>query len=238
MTHPYIPLYVDDYDAATAHLSAEEDGVYMRLLRLCWRTPGCSLPNDPAWIARKVRLSEADYERVAKPVIAEFFKLLRGRLVQRRLKDEYENISRKKLSRQNAGKKGGSAKSAKTKGNTPSNATVLLGDMRAFPNPEPDPKGSEDKSSDGGAVAPNFDKVAWDEALVLLTEAGLSEKQARAFFGKLLSQNGLMARDLLGSVSGIAAQTSKDPQGYLTAAARKIAERQGEQSKPKRVGFV
>lgn len=78
-THPYIPLYVDDYEAATAHLTPEEDGVYNRLLRLSWRTQGCSLPNDPAWIARKIRLSADDFERVCRPILGEFFELWRRR---------------------------------------------------------------------------------------------------------------------------------------------------------------
>lgn len=138
-THPYIPLYVDDYDAATAHLSVEEDGAYGRLMRLCWRTPGCSLPNDPAWIARKIRLSSEDFARVAQPVLDEFFKLSRGRLVQKRLREEYDDISRKKSARKQAGKKGGEAKALKTKENDPSNASDLPADTRAFPNPEPEP---------------------------------------------------------------------------------------------------
>lgn len=139
-THPYIPLYVDDYDAATAHLSLEEDGAYMRLLRLCWRTPGCSLPNDKAWIARKVRLSPEDFARVAEPVLSEFFRLQRGRLVQRRLKDEYDDISRKKSARKLAGKKGGAAKALKNKDKAPSNASILPADTRAFPEPYPEPE--------------------------------------------------------------------------------------------------
>lgn len=138
-THPFMPLYVDDYEAATAHLSAAEDGVYSRLLRLCWRTPGCSLPNDDAWIARKIRLSAAEFAKVAKPVIDEFFSVQRGRLIQKRLKAEYENISRKKTARVNAGKMGGDAKALKTKKQEPSKATVLPADTRAFPEPEPKP---------------------------------------------------------------------------------------------------
>lgn len=137
-THPYIPLYVDDYEAATAHLTLEEDGVYNRLLRLCWRTPGCSIPNDPAWIARKVRVSPEDFERVVRPVLDEFFKPARGRLVQRRLKAEYDDISRKKLLRVEAGKKGGSSKALKNKEKTSSNASVLLEHARASPEPEPE----------------------------------------------------------------------------------------------------
>lgn len=136
-THPYIPLYVDDYDAHTSHLTAAEDGVYCRLLRLCWRTPGCSLPNDLAWIARKIRLSAEDFETIAKPVMDEFFRLQRGRLVQKRLKDEYDNISRKKTARKVAGKKGGEAKALKNNEKTLSNATDLPRDTCAFPEPEP-----------------------------------------------------------------------------------------------------
>jgi len=133
-THPYIPFYVDDYEAATTHLTIEEDGAYNRLLRLCWRTPGCSLPDDDAWIARKIRLSPDDFQRIAKPVLTEFFTPHRGRLIQRRLKLEYDDISRKKTARKNAGKKGGDAKALKTKEKPSSNASVLPADTRAFQN--------------------------------------------------------------------------------------------------------
>lgn len=140
MTNPYMPLYVDDYEAATAHLTAEEDGVYNRLLRLCWRTPGCSLPNDPAWIARKIRLSMEDYDRIARPLVAEFFKVAKGRIYQKRLREEHDAIARKKRMRKQAGKSGGIAKALKDKENTPSKRTDLLGHTRAFPEPYPEPK--------------------------------------------------------------------------------------------------
>jgi uncharacterized protein YdaU (DUF1376 family) len=160
MSHPYIPLYVDDYEAATTHLTAEEDGIYSRLLRLCWRTPGCSLPNDPAWIARRIRVTADDFERVVKTILADFFTLSRGRYVQRRLKREYDTISRKKAARVNAGKMGGTAKALKTKETAPSNATVLPTDTRAFPEPEPEPeKKEEDKSS----LSPKATKAPYPE---------------------------------------------------------------------------
>ena len=139
-THPYIPLYVDDFDAATPHLSAEEDGVYNRLLRLSWRTPGCSLPVDDTWIARKIRLSTDDFERVARPLLDEFFTVSRGRYVQRRLKREYDTISRKKTARKLAGKKGGEAKALKVQEKSPSNATDLPAHVRASPEPYPEPE--------------------------------------------------------------------------------------------------
>jgi uncharacterized protein YdaU (DUF1376 family) len=140
MTHPCLPLWVDDFEAATAHLSPEEDGVYNRLLRLTWRTAGCSLPVDHAWIARKVRMAPEHFERVGTAILTEFFRVSRGRYVQKRLKDEYDNISRKKLARQNAGKSGGLAKARKTKDNVPSNASGLPTDTRASSKPYPDPE--------------------------------------------------------------------------------------------------
>ena len=155
-THPYIPLYVDDYEGATAHLTAEEDGIYMRMLRLQWRTPGCSFPAEPAWIARKVRVPLDDFDRLIGPLLEEFFTLSRGRYFQRRLKDEYEDITRKKNARKLAGKSGGDAKARKQKDNSPSIATDLLTDTRAFPEPEPEPK-KEPK----GSSSPSMFAKAW-----------------------------------------------------------------------------
>lgn len=37
---PYMPLYVSDYLSATEDLTAEESGVYLRLLMHCWRRGG------------------------------------------------------------------------------------------------------------------------------------------------------------------------------------------------------
>ncbi|MGH3055781.1 MAG: DUF1376 domain-containing protein, partial [Gaiellaceae bacterium] len=46
---PFLPLWIAKYEAKTSHLSFAEDGAYMRLLRLCWVTPGGTLPADDAW---------------------------------------------------------------------------------------------------------------------------------------------------------------------------------------------
>jgi uncharacterized protein YdaU (DUF1376 family) len=229
-THPYIPLYVDDFEAATAHLTPEEDGIYNRLIRLAWRTPGCSLPNDPAWLARKIRVTEADFERVAKPILAEFFKVQRGRLVQKRLKAEYENISRKKSARVAAGKRGGDAKALKTKENAPSNASVLPTHTRAFPEPEPEPdKLTGDKSPASVAIEPptDPDALTWHMAKILLADrAGMNSAQVGVFLGGVLSRNGITARDMLPAVSAATVNATLDPKGYLTKAAEGIARRQ------------
>jgi uncharacterized protein YdaU (DUF1376 family) len=187
MSAPYIPLYIDDYDAATAHLSPEEDGIYGRLLRLCWRTPGCSIPNDPAWIARKIRLTAADFDRIAKPVIDEFFTLTRGRLIQRRLKREWDNVERKKSARKIAGKKGGIAKALKVQEKPASNATILLPDTRAFPEPYPEPERETPKVPVGDASPPSIVLRKADvEAVWDLTPRSARERTSRADIEKAL----------------------------------------------------
>jgi uncharacterized protein YdaU (DUF1376 family) len=103
---PYLPLFTDAYLADTDHLSLEEHGAYLRLLMLAWRTPGCALPNDHDWIARRLRISRDDFDRVAAPILLEFFTLRRGnRLHQKRLSKEFARArtrSEKQTARINA----------------------------------------------------------------------------------------------------------------------------------------
>lgn len=107
MSIPYIPLFVADYESDTAHLSIEEDGAYNRLLRLCWRSPGCSIPDDDAWIMRRMRVDAETYARVVRPIIEEFFVVEKARLFSHRLKQEFERANKTHEKRSAAGKKGG-----------------------------------------------------------------------------------------------------------------------------------
>lgn len=110
MSLPYIPLYIDDYEADTAHLSLIEDGSYNRLLRLMWRTPGCSVPDDDAWIFRRMR-AQTEVEREAiLTVISEFFERRNGRVVSARLLKEFKKADVTSTKRSEAGKKGGRPK--------------------------------------------------------------------------------------------------------------------------------
>ena len=50
---PALPLWTDAYLADTAHLSYAEHGLYLHMLMTMWRTPGCQMPNDRAWIDKR-----------------------------------------------------------------------------------------------------------------------------------------------------------------------------------------
>lgn len=110
MALPYLPLFVTDFEADTAHLTLVEDGAYNRLLRLCWRTPGCSVPDDDDWIRRRLRVSETEYDQHVRPVIDEFFERKRGRVLSARLLREFERAVATHSARKKAGEKGGRAR--------------------------------------------------------------------------------------------------------------------------------
>lgn len=131
---PYLPLYVNDYEGDTAHLSFDEDGAYSRLIRLCWRTPTCSLPNDPKWIMKRMRASQEEYDILIKPIINDYFTIKKGRIFQKRLQQEFLQISAKIKAQKLNGKKGGVAKALNNKKNKP-NHTKVSPLAKSKPNP-------------------------------------------------------------------------------------------------------
>jgi uncharacterized protein YdaU (DUF1376 family) len=70
MARPWMPLYVADYLADTAHLTAAESGAYLHLIMHYWLNNG--LPDDDKKLARIARMTDKEW-RAAKTTIAEFF---------------------------------------------------------------------------------------------------------------------------------------------------------------------
>lgn len=122
---PSMPLYVDDYEADTAHLTPEEDGIYNRLMRLCWRSPNCMVPDDQTWLMRKLRVGQECWDRSCVAVIEEFFSRQSGKIFQKRQREEYMHVSAMVDARKASGSKGGRAKSRKSKYLDASNTTYL-----------------------------------------------------------------------------------------------------------------
>lgn len=143
MSIPYFPMYPDDFEADTAHLSLAEDGAYNRLLRLCWRTPTCKIPSDRTWIFRRVRASSDEDKAVVEVIISEFFKKKSGKIFSPRLLEEYEKAHAAHERRVSAGSKGGRPKSLKTKDADQSNAKA----MPKQPEPEPDIEANASKKN-------------------------------------------------------------------------------------------
>lgn len=135
MSLPYFPMYPTDFEADTSHLTLAEDGAYNRLLRLMWMTPGCSLPDDDAWVLRRMRCHGDAECAVVTGIISEFFERKGGRIVNARLAKEYQKTDLAHKKRVSAGSKGGKAKALKANDSTPSKARA----MPKQPEPEPEP---------------------------------------------------------------------------------------------------
>ena len=141
MSLPYFPLYPTDFDGDAGHLTLEEDGAYNRLLRIMWNTPGCSVPEDPAWIARKMRIDMVTYLRLVEPLIDEFCKRVGGRIYQKRLQEEWVKAEEATQKRVNAANARWSKSRVENKEEKPmqsmSNADALHMHPEPYPEPEP-----------------------------------------------------------------------------------------------------
>ena len=143
MSLPYFPMYPTDFEAKTSHLTLAEDGAYNRLLRICWMTPGCSIPDDDAWIMRRLRVDQATFDAVVKVVISEFFTSAKGRLSNAKLTRIFVETNESHKRRVQAGSKGGKSKPPQTNNKSSSNAKA----MPKQPEPEPEPDIREESTN-------------------------------------------------------------------------------------------
>lgn len=113
-----LPIFTDAIIADTQHLDDAEFGRYVRLLIVTWRSPRCEIPNDKAWIAKRLRLDPLQYDGMIWPIIREFFSGVdnSGEIVpisgnanayatitQKRLKKEWNyTFAKREAARQNA----------------------------------------------------------------------------------------------------------------------------------------
>ena len=138
----HIPFFVEAWDSKTKHLSRHEKGLYLDLLILMWQTPGCSVPDDEAWLHRRLIIKEKDGDQIEtemlRRILSDFCTLDNGRIYQARLRKEYEYCISQSKKR----------KGKKNKGSPPNpNANQNPG-LDSLPTPTPTPT-VEDKEPDG-----------------------------------------------------------------------------------------
>ena len=100
---PYMQLYVSDYLADTAHLTAQQHGAYMLLLMNYWQR-GKALDNSNERLSHVARLSLEEWAE-AKPTLEEFF-IVEGNLwTHARVEDDLEKIREKSAKASFAGRR-------------------------------------------------------------------------------------------------------------------------------------
>lgn len=116
---PWMPLYIADYLADTAHLSAAEHGAYLLLIMHYWRAG--KLPNDEKQLARIARMNAREWAN-SRDVLASFFD---KEWRHKRIESEILKSTSKSHARAEAGARGGTAKSLKNNNAGVAIATIL-----------------------------------------------------------------------------------------------------------------
>lgn len=100
---PYMQLYVSDYLADTAHLTAQQHGAYMLLLMNYWQR-GKALDNTNERLSHVARLSPEEWAE-AKPTLEEFFIVQDNVWSHARVEDDLAKIREKSAKASFAGKR-------------------------------------------------------------------------------------------------------------------------------------
>lgn len=119
----FMPLYIGDYLADTAHLSTVQHGAYMLLIMHYWRQG--SLPDDDEQLSRIAKLSLAEW-RKHRSTLRSFFQ---EGWRHERIEQEIQAATAKYAKRAEAGRKGGKASRRS------SNAQAGLNQSQSQPHP-------------------------------------------------------------------------------------------------------
>jgi uncharacterized protein YdaU (DUF1376 family) len=148
-----LPLFTDAWESDTKHLSRAARGLYMDLLILCWRSPGCRVPNDVDWISRKLACTSKEHA-VLMQCISEFMSSDGNYLFQKRLLKEFQYSLKMRQKRSGAAK----SRWAKVKEaynadapHMPSNASAMHPSPSPSPSPSPLKKSSLRSPKENGA---------------------------------------------------------------------------------------
>jgi len=140
MTKPdtWMPLYVAEWDADTAHLDCEQDGAYGRMIRWYWRHG--PLPDDDNMIARIIRMDVRRWQKL-RLVLAPFFTIERGSWRNKRCDQERERAAKISSIRADAGARGG----------RPRKQTESSGESKTESNEKPNAKanGNQTRKQNG-----------------------------------------------------------------------------------------
>ena len=105
---PYMQLYVSDYLADTAHLTAQQHGAYMLLLMNYWQK-GRPLDNTNERLQYVARLSPEEWE-ANKAILAEFFWIDGETWEHTRIETDLEKVREKSIKASANGKRSVSAR--------------------------------------------------------------------------------------------------------------------------------
>jgi uncharacterized protein YdaU (DUF1376 family) len=108
---PYVQLYVADYLADTAHLTAAQHGAYLLLIFNYWQR-GKPLNNSNERLTNVARMTSEEWAD-AKPILSEFFEIDGDEWVHARIERDLEAVNSKSGRASEAGKASAASRAAK-----------------------------------------------------------------------------------------------------------------------------
>jgi uncharacterized protein YdaU (DUF1376 family) len=207
----YFELHIGDYEKATSHLTACEDGIYGRLLRRYYDTEA-PLPNDVKAIQRLIRARTREEREAVETVLKEFFSLEDGKWHGKRCDEEIAQYSAKR----EKAKRSAEARWLNTERNA--NAMRTHTEGNAHQTPDTRHQSPENLPTTSGALAPVADPIFGD-GLAFLIRKGIPEKGARSFLGAMRKEirDDLVVTELLIEADR---QDVSEPLAWLRAAGR------------------
>ncbi len=189
---PALMLWTDAWVADTHHLHRYIRGTYHDLLILMWRSPGCTVPNDDAWLAKRLRMTPEEVSTELRPIISEFCQTDGNRLWQKRLMAEYKRalqIGRDQTAR------------AKRRWDKEKNYTQAVPEpttRQCYPQPQPQPHIEESKKE----PPPSADGFSFDEFWLMYPNKVSKEGRygARAAFERVRKSGVVTFAELMGGL--------------------------------------
>ncbi|WP_159709853.1 DUF1376 domain-containing protein [Geminicoccus flavidas] len=132
---PAMPFYTDAYLADTTHLTTEEHGAYLLLLFAAWRSPGCSLRDDDAFLARVAKVTPDRWKKRLRPVLAPFWRIQDGIWTQKKQQSVREKLGAISEKRAKAARQAREAKPLALHGAAPANEGATGQQTGPYPKP-------------------------------------------------------------------------------------------------------
>lgn len=234
---PYYKRYPRDALSGMQALTLEQRGAYNTVLDLIYDEGG-PIADHERLLCAHLNCDPRVWRRLRGQLLelGKIYLTDEGRISNNRSVQELTSTEHTSNVRATSGAAGGRA-SAKSRAKPQQKQHRLEANASALAVAisEPEPDYSEDKSSDGKA-SDDFNALGWREGVHLLVGGGMSEKSARSTFGRILSANGLEARDMVATIAAAKVNRTQDPVAYLTGAAKLKAG--GRKQEQRRVGFV
>lgn len=145
----YYSFHINDYRAATAHLSNEEDLAYRRLLDMYYDSEQ-QIPLDTHWVSRRIRVGI----KVVEAVLQDMFVRTDNGWYHPRCQEEIDHYHQNAEKNRANGRLGGRPKKTQSVPSGMPVATQVKPNQKATINHEPVNINHEIKDKDIGAVAP------------------------------------------------------------------------------------